>query len=151
MDDDSLDYYFHGSPDPRLTAIRNDGVFAGLFASSDPKHAQSHGKHLYVVRSPRPLTDFELNYSIDDAWTAALEVAGGNEAVACAIMDRVCPELPDCPDKDRGEQGWEHQRLRGVLAAKLGYTSVEMWDEHGRTWLCLPGCVIEPREEDVDL
>jgi hypothetical protein len=36
----------------------------------------------------------------------------------------------------------EMQRLHGGPAARRSYTSVEMSDEHGTTYLCLPGCTI---------
>ncbi|WP_049264507.1 hypothetical protein [Pseudomonas aeruginosa] len=56
-------------------------------------------------------------------------------------MAAECSALEDA--EDAGEQGWEFQRLRGVLAGKLGFTSVEMRDEHGTTYLRLSGCTIE--------
>lgn len=136
---------WHGSP-CAISEIRDDGVFGGVFAASNHRVALSHGPVLHRVTSARHLTDFELNYTVEGAWDAALDVAGGDEAVAESIMNAGCPTLPDCPAEDLGEQGWEHQRLRGRLAAALGYTSVEMRDEHGTTCLCLPGCTIETAE-----
>ena len=133
---------FHGSSEA-ISEIRADGVFGGLFASSNESAALSHGGMLHVIESPRHLTDFELNYTIEGAYEAALEIAGGDERVADAIMSKGCESLDDCGPEDAGEQGWEFQRMRGLLASKLGYTSVEMLDEHGTTYLCLPGCVIK--------
>jgi len=138
---------FHGSHEV-ITEIRGDGVFGGLFAS-DELAALSHGPVLHRITSPRHLTDFELNYKIEGAWDIALELADGNEDLAEAIMSVDC-EVPDscaCSPEDAGELGWEIQRLRGELAARLGYTSVEMLDEHGTTYLCLPGCSIEVIED----
>ncbi|MGD9582135.1 MAG: hypothetical protein AB7V26_00490 [Lysobacterales bacterium] len=97
----------------------------------------SHGDILHVVESPRPLSDFTLNYELPGAWDTALELTRGDEAAADAIMSRSC-------ESTNGEQGWEYQRLRGLLASRLGYTSVETRDEHGTVWLCLPGCTIRP-------
>lgn len=134
--------HFHGSSET-ISEIRAEGVFGGLFASCNERSALSHGSILHRIESPRPLTDYALNYEVDGAWEAALEVAGGNEEIAEAIMSANCEALEDCDPEDAGEQGWEFQRLRGLLAAKLGYTSVEMRDEHGTTWLCLPDCLIE--------
>lgn len=133
---------FHGSPQA-ITKIRRDGVFGGLFASGSERVALSHGPVLHRIISPRHLTDFALNYEIEGAWDVALELADGNEEIAEAIMSKGC-EVPDsCAPEDAGELGWEIQRLRGELAARLGYTSVEMLDEHGTTYLCLPGCSVE--------
>lgn len=127
-----------------ISAIRNDGVFGGIFGSACARAARSHGGNVYVIDSPRPLSDYALNYEIEGAYAVALEVARNNVALAGAIMSRGC-EVPaelEIADEDAGEFGWEIQRLRGVVAARLGYTSVEMLDEHGTTWLCLPGCEV---------
>jgi hypothetical protein len=128
---------FHGSP-ARISVIRADGVFGGLFASCNEDVARSHGDVLHIIRSPRPLTNFRLNYEIENAYNVALELCDGDESRADAIMSLDCSS--DCDD---AEAGWELQRLRGELARRLGYTSIEMRDEHGTTWLCLPGCEIE--------
>lgn len=134
--------FFHGSSET-ITEVRADGVFGGLFASTNEGSALSHGDALHVIDSPRHLSDFALNYEIEGAYDVALEIAGGDERVADAIMSKGCESLDDCNPEDAGEQGWEFQRMRGVLASKLGFTSVEMLDEHGTTYLCLPGCSIE--------
>lgn len=128
---------FHGSPEI-ITAITASGVFGGIFGSVDEKAAMSHGDFLHVIESPRPLRDYDLNYEIEGAY----ELARGNEEIAEAIMSKSCEAAEECAPEDAGEMGWEIQRLRGVLASRLGYTSVEMLDEHGTTWLCLPGCTV---------
>lgn len=133
---------FHGSSQ-EIKQITAEGVFGGLFATANEGSALSHGGILYRIVSPRPLTDYDLNYEIEGAYDIALELASGDESAADAIMSIGCEALDDCEPEDAGEQGWEFQRLRGELARRLGYTSVEMLDEHGTTWLCLPGCAIE--------
>ncbi len=127
---------FHGAHS-EISEINSGGLFGGLFSGVE-EAAESHGNVIHIITSPRPLTDYELNYEIDGAWDAAVSLCGGDEDRAEAIM------APGCESESKdGEDGWELQRLRGALAAKLGYTSVEMEDEHGTTWLCLPGCSIE--------
>lgn len=125
---------FHGS-NQEIASITNSGLFGGVFASDAKAPARSHGDILYIVVSPRPLSDFELNYMIDGAFDVALEVSRGDERIAEAIMAM-------SRESNDADEAWEFQRLRGVVASKLGYTSVEMLDEHGTTWLCLPGCEI---------
>ncbi|QRD62806.1 hypothetical protein H8Z72_23250 (plasmid) [Xanthomonas citri pv. citri] len=136
--------HFHGSNET-VTEIRVDGVFGGLFAGSEVT-ARSHGSVLHMIESPRPLSDYELNYEIDGAYDIALELADGDERIADAIMSAGCESLDDCEPDDAGDQGWRFQRLRGRLASRLGYTSVEMLDEHGTTWLCLTGCTVQVSE-----
>lgn len=128
---------FHGS-NSKVEKITSRGTFGGLFGSACESVALSHGDILHTITSPLPLTDYELNYEVAGAWEAAVELCGGDEDQAEAIMQAGCP----C-DSDDAEDGLELQRLRGVLAARLGYTSVEMEDEHGTTWLCLAGCEIQ--------
>lgn len=131
--------HFHGSPS-KIEAIKATGVFGGLFGASSAAAALSHGDVLHEITSPRPLADYDLNYEVQGAWEAAVAVCGGDEERAEAIMSAGC-------EADDAEEGWELQRLRGVLASRLGFTSVEMQDEHGTTWLCLPGCEIRVVEE----
>ena len=133
---------FHASHE-EISNINASGVFGGIFATGDAGAALSHADQLFRVSPQNPLDDFTLNYGIENAWEVALEVSGGNEAVAEAIMSKGCETLEDCDPEDAAEQGWELQRLRGLLAARLGYDAIEMEDEHGITWLCLPGCKVE--------
>jgi hypothetical protein len=127
--------HFHGSHSV-IEQITATGIFGGLFGALSEFAALSHGAVLHKIVSSKPLTDYELNYEIEGAWEAAVDVCCGDEDRAEAIM------TPGC-ESDDAEEGWELQRLRGELAARLGYTSVEMQDEHGTIWLCLPGCEIE--------
>ena len=132
---------YHGGHE-QITEIINDGVFGGIFAAEEANSAYSHGACIHHVGSPHHLDDFTLNYEIDGAWEMAVELCDGDEDKAEAIMNADCPTPEDIEPEDAGEYGWELQRLRGVLAARLGYTSVDMLDEHGTTTLCLPGCAI---------
>lgn len=133
---------YHRSPDPRFSTITESGLFDGVFTCETKGAIQREG-YLFVVESPRPLTAYALQYEISGAWAVALDVARGDEQKAEAILDPHCPH----PDAGDGDEGWDYQRLRGVLAARLGYTSVEMHDECGTTWLCLQGCTVSACEE----
>lgn len=124
----------HRSPSSTLNEITDGGIFGGIFAG--PK-AGMYGEYVYEVSSPRHLSDFALNYEVDGAWEAALELCDGDESLASVIM------TPGCETEDP-EEGWSAQRLRGQLARRLGYTSVEMLDETGECMLCLPGCSVTP-------
>ena len=126
---------FHGAHS-QISEIKRGGMFGGLFSTAEERAASSHGDVLHIITSPRPLADYELNYEIEGAWDVAILLCDGDEGRAETIMSPAC-------ESDDGDEGWELQRLRGALAAKLGYTSVEMLDEHGVTWLCLPGCLVE--------
>lgn len=142
FDIDSFDHY-HGGPSP-LHEINSGGLFGGLFGASSKSAALSHGDVLHGLRSPKPLSDHDLNYEIEGAYGHALKLAHGDEEVADSIMSADTPVPEKLSGKDDGEISWELQRLRGKLASELGYTSVEMLDEHGTTWLYLPGSEVVP-------
>jgi hypothetical protein len=133
---------WHGSRD-RVLEILDAGCFGGIFGAGDKRAALSHGDVLHIIDSPRHLTNFVLNYQIEGVYEIALDIVRGDAVLADAILDPGCPT--DDPDP---EVGLELQRLRGLLAARLGYTSVEMADEHGTTYLCLPGCSIRLATDD---
>ena len=130
---------FHGS-ETEIQEITESGIFGGLFATSSESSASSHGRILHTIEASRVLTDYELNYEIEGAWEAALEICDGDEEKAEAIMSAGCESLESCDPEDAAEQGWELQRLRGLLASRLGFDAVEMLDEHGTVYLCLPTC-----------
>ena len=129
---------FHGSYE-KISEITDNGIFGGIFGSDSMDAALSHGDFLHVIESPRPLTDYVLNYELEGAWEIALEIADYDDIVAESIMSKACP----CDDGVCGEIGWDLQKMRGKLATRMGYTSIEMLDEHGITCLCLPGCSIK--------
>lgn len=123
----------HRSPSPDLKEVTTAGIFGGIFAGP---RAGMYGKYLYRVLSPKHLTDFELNYEIEDSWKIALELCDDDAELAEIIM------TPECNTPDP-EDEYEAQALRGKLAFVLGYTSIEMRDETGYSALCLPGCLVE--------
>lgn len=49
-----------------------------------------------------------------------------------------------------GEASWEVQIIRGKIAKKLGYKAVSTEDEHGTSYLVLPGVRLEVYEETED-
>lgn len=131
---------YHGSFE-EITTIKGSGTFGGIFGA-DERAARSHGNVLHLIESPRHLTDYVLNYDVEGAYDVALEIADGDEELADAIMNADCPVVGDVEPEDFAEASWNVQRLRGKLAAHLGFTSVEMRDEHGTVTLYLPGCTI---------
>lgn len=149
--------FYHGSPDPELIEVQDEGLFDGLFASWFRDVAMSHGDHIYKIKvaSNRLLTGHELNYEIKwdrihTAFKAVSTYTGDNlDAVLDAVLaDEMSDDAWDAIGGDRGEASWEVQRLRGKLARKLGYDAVEMTDEHGGTVLVLPGVELVFEQQD---
>jgi hypothetical protein len=151
---------YHGSNEA-FNEVTDDGLFGGIFASSDESVALSHGDVLHVIdlENSEILTQQELSYHIDsgkvkqilidnlDAMTSEeLEVIYDAVVEDLSIheldldADRICSIFYST---DIGEASWQAQRIRGVIANSFGYKAVEMEDEHGRTYLVLPGTKIQ--------
>lgn len=134
---------YHGSHGI-ITEITTDGIFGGIFAADSLQVARSHGSVIHEIVSPRPLTNAIIY--MEGFEQEALELADGNDELADAILDSAC-QAPEFLVEEMGfKADWYVQSLRGTLARLLGYTSVQMYDEHGTTWLCLPGCAVKLHE-----
>lgn len=130
---------YHGSHESDLTVVRDDGMFGGVFASAERRVAESHGDHVYSIEidDDAICTTQHLNYHADpDAVSAVIE-AEGHDADAC--WESVVEEDDSGLDAD---ESWEMQRVRGCVARALGFAAVEMSDEHGTSYLVLPGAVL---------
>ena len=148
---------FHGSNEI-ISAIKNTGIFGGLFASSNKDAALSHGAKLHVINAARVLSQHDLNYEIDYELIANTLRSLLSDDLSDEELDTAYAAVIDEKDvyrmdeddilrifraDDLGEAGWEAQRIRGQVAKKLGYDAVEMSDEHGTSYLVLPGTKIE--------
>jgi len=149
---------FHGSRQKTpLTSIKNEGLFGGLFASGDKKAALSHGDALYRMTIP----DNQIMKYDDAPWDVALktvtdELRGhpmSDKIADMALYDtniysmsdnELAPILNALGISDLGEASWELQRLRGQIAKNAGFKAVSMSDEHGMSYLVLPGTKPRP-------
>jgi hypothetical protein len=150
---------FSGSHE-EVKEIHGRGVFGGVFASPDKESADSHGigpnrvTHFIDVPEDSILTQHDLEYELDyDKVSSALRSAAhwAGEDDFDRLWELVI-EDKQADDGDEellrvdslGEASWEAQRLRGLVAKELGYKAVEMDDEHGTSYLVLPGSKISP-------
>jgi len=134
--------------------------FDGLFASGSRKSAMSHGiGSMYYMDIPedRMLTQRMLDYEIDNDKVSQalrsemhwLDDADFDIAYEAVIEDRHNQMDEDSlirvfREDDFGSASWEAQRIRGRVAKALGYLAVEMKDEHGTSYLVLPGVKVNP-------
>lgn len=148
---------YHGSYEnaPFEIAPYSPGAvdFGGIFASPRRVAAESHGENVFYIEIPDSLIleSYHLTYEIESERTiAALEKAFGralSEEEQDFLWDAVIEEKSVDEDflcellelEDAAEAGWECQRLRGQVARNLGFQAVEMEDEHGTSYLVLPG------------
>lgn len=141
---------FHGSYDTTAPVIKvgafalgcSDNVFDGLFASADSDIAGSHGNNVHVYNVNSVASNYELNDRIEDVMQyLRSEIEADEEqieALAYAIADDECDDAFEeilTPRSCTGNVSWEMQRLRGRVAAHLGFDAVEMDDEHGTSYL----------------
>ncbi|AQZ95450.1 hypothetical protein ACFSB1_00420 [Halopseudomonas phragmitis] len=143
---------FHGSYET-ISEIKNQGLFGGLFAADSEASALAHGDVLHVIEieDSKALTQSVLSYELDhEAVMAALNEVAGHW---CEDLDRLYElaieeaqvkdaDIELLKAEDWADAGWEAQRIRGQVAKALGFQAVEMSDEHGTTWLVMPGANI---------
>lgn len=140
---------FHGTYEETAPVIligknalgAKDNVFDGLFANSTYNVAQSHGRSVFAYEVDSIATNDDLdcdqavaiiaNELIVDTDVAAEIVS----AVAYESLEDYADSLNPRSEFDHSDLGWEMQRLRGVIARKLGFDAVECKDEHGTSYL----------------
>lgn len=155
---------YHGSGASKpIKEISSGGVFGGLFTSPSKQSANSHGDKLYrmtvkdeavmPVDADLPFDDVAAfvksklrptEYS-DDIADLALSGRKG-------LFDAQIPEedaINALRASDLGEADWALQNLRGQIAKKFGFKAVEMPDEHGMSYLVLPGTKPRPYNEEA--
>lgn len=119
-----------------------DNVFDGLFANSTHSVCESHGSSVFAYEVDSIATNDDLD--CDEAVAIIANELMVESDVAAEIVSAVAYEesLEDYADNlnprsefDCDDLGWEMQRLRGVIARKLGFDAVECEDEHGTSYL----------------
>ncbi len=153
---------FHGSNDAKpITKINGGGVFGGIFSSPSERAALSHGDNLYRMTVPDSSI---MNVGDELPWDHVQSVIGKNirpksphtDEIADMVVnarsafDSSIPEdelLHALRSSDLGEADWELQRLRGVLGKSAGYKAVQMPDEHGMSYMVLPGTTARPAND----
>jgi hypothetical protein len=149
---------FHGSYEV-VPSVNSGGMFGGVFASPSKSSAASHGDIINSFDIPEEniLTNYSLNYDIEWPKTeSAIRKAfpdyddlseDQRDAFIKAVIEDESQDV-DADDlmlimgkSDIGDASWEAQRVRGKVASGLGFKAVEMSDEHGTSYLLLPGVV----------
>lgn len=151
--------YYHGSSESKKPFPAKgldfegggENVFDGLFVSPDPSAASSHGTgrvHEYEIDDDKICDTQFLAYHANRG--IILDVIRKEtkarfpedvEALADAVIwedepdEHLHPLLRNRIEAEWGGIGWEMQRLRGRVAAALGFDAVTMHDEHGTSYL----------------
>lgn len=130
-------------------AMSGDNVFDGIFASADFDSADSHGNFVHSYNVENIADSSDLNARIDEVisfLSSEIEADVDTiEEIANAIADDECDDSFAeflSPRSATEDAGWEMQRLRGRVAAHLGFDAVEMDDEHGTSYLIVNPAII---------
>lgn len=150
---------YHGSPESGLTSVHDRGssLFGGVFASATERSAQSHGDNIYKTELPESdiLSQSKLDYDIpQEDIKSAIEKSMPRlseddfDIAYQAVIEDQAHRIDDDDlmrvfgEDDVGAALWEAQRIRGKVARLLGFKAVEMNDEHGTSYLLLPGVAL---------
>ena len=146
---------FHGTNNKNLAVINDAGLFGGLFMSASIDAAESHGDEIYWAELD--LAEIAESCDLDEVedfhkffpWLSQ-ECFEEHEAMLRAIVlddDGVwgfgsADVLAAFAEEDVADADWLAQKIRGKVAASLGFKAVEMSDEHGTSYLVLPNTPI---------
>jgi len=163
--------FYHGTNDYKpVTQITDGGTFGGLFSHALDDVAATHGKSIYrmtvpdenIMRMSDSFRPSVLKSVIAENTRPVRGVKGllseyieNGDSMYSHLMDN--GEIDKAGQKllealrasDLGEASWELQRLRGLAAKKQGFQAVAMPDEHGISYLVLPGVTPRPFNESA--
>lgn len=145
------DIFFHGAVDPVEGDVIKEGYFHGMFYSSSRNSALGHGDRIYIsevneddVISAKSLAYedgvyeiFEKKYGDDaeliyDLTTESRNIWNLNEEEKQKVY-----ELLGCTDE--ADADFMIQKEAALVADELGYKAVAVEDEHGTSYIILPG------------
>lgn len=132
--------------------VSGENVFDGLFGSQIESVAASHGDYVFAYEVESIADNSDLDSRYEDVYSFLREELGVNdvEDIADRLMFDNNSDIDDfaeilSPRLDAdipGAYAWEFQRLRGRIAAHLGFDAVEMDDEHGTSYLIVNPSII---------
>lgn len=145
------DIFFHGAVDPVEGDVIKEGYFHGMFYSGSRNSALGHGDRIYIsevneddVISAKSLAYedgvyeiFEKKYGDDaeliyDLTTESRNIWNLNEEEKQKVY-----ELLGCTDE--ADADFMIQKEAALVADELGYKAVAVEDEHGTSYIILPG------------
>ena len=146
--------------------VRKGELFNGMFFSSDMESAQGPGTSHYYYSTEINEDDIGDLYRmvyIEDSDYAAKKLWGDDAEVMLDIVyefntanpagwnaDEEEQEVLDrrFPDYEEWELSFELQRQASLLAGEMGYKAVAVDDEHGTSFIVLPGAKMKFECED---
>lgn len=153
---------YHGSHDANLDRIKTQKemdtsfvLFDGLFFGSDLADAESHGEHVYIANIDEDdiYNSRRIEYS-NEAFNFVKNM-GASDDEASEILAIIADSISVVNEENtipleriaeiiKSESGYEYvlwgcQNTAGQIAQHLGYKAIALADEHGTSYLVLPG------------
>lgn len=145
------DIFFHGAVDPVEGDVIKEGYFHGMFYSGSRNSALGHGDRIYIsevneddIISAKSLAYedgvyeiFEKKYGDDaeliyDLTTESRNIWNLNEEEKQKVYEQL-----GCTDE--ADADFMIQKEAALVADELGYKAVAVEDEHGTSYIILPG------------
>ena len=148
---------YNGGSKKVVTVHANGEVFHGLFASPSKTSAMAHGEVISTFEIPDEKIlnsyDFEKNDEYYEKGVEIikdyLEIDEDHESFDDIINSILFDDFEDGAFDDENfswaksdydtDGSWLAQRLRGIVADRLGFLAIEMNDEHGTSYNIVPG------------
>lgn len=145
------DIFFHGAVDPVEGDVIKEGYFHGMFYSSSRNSALGHGDRIYIsevneddIISAKSLAYedgvyeiFEKKYGDDAELLYDLTTESRNIWNLSEEEKQKVYELLGCTDE--ADADFMIQKEAALVADELGYKAVAVEDEHGTSYIILPG------------
>ena len=147
---------YHGSSNQNKPSVIvgydksiSENIFDGIFLSYSYSAASSHGEfvHTYDIEGDQ----IASSYNLEQEWSKVVEVVAkeidsDDEDIIADIAQLVIDDEATfyeveeileylCCEQEAACGLWELQRIRGRVAAAIGFSAVEMNDEHGTSYL----------------
>ena len=151
---------YHGTSNKNLAVIKDSGLFGGLFMAASIEAAESHGDEIYCAELG--LAEIAGSYDLDEVedfhkffpWLSQECFEEHEEMLRAIVLDddgvwgfAAEAVLAAFAEDDVADAGWLAQKIRGKVAASLGFKAVEMSDEHGSAVNILPKRAFSLRAE----
>lgn len=145
------DIFFHGAVDPVEGDVIKEGYFHGMFYSSSRNSALGHGDRIYIsevneddIISAKSLAYedgvyeiFEKKYGDDAELLYDLTTESRNIWNLSEEEKQKVYKLLGCTDE--ADADFMIQKEAALVADELGYKAVAVEDEHGTSYIILPG------------
>lgn len=146
------EYLYHGSRQPveKLVVLKND-LFHGMFFSDDLEAAESHGENVVKCYVPNDkIIDCKELAELDDFEEVVKKLYPeiGWQTAYDIVSEQLCPWTDDIENLKPFFIKHFHAVDIDEIGDAMGYKAIGVYDEHGTSYMVVPGIHLE--RVDVD-